>query len=282
MAQSSLDENEGEYSGPVVYLDDIQNKSGVGNQLFATFQAKVKEGLNRSGRISIVDASSEQALQNEAQRRNSGVAVTSSSLFDKVKSLGADYILKFALVSESHERIVPEKSTGSVGKFIDALGGSDPYYKSTISLSVDVVSIKKGTVVRSKTYTCSGNSKSDTSWEDAASKAMDDVSTYALWTADYLSPLSGEILKIESVNKRKTKAETVIVNIGSRKKLRKYEYMYVYTVVDIAGEQSTRQIGELRVKEVLSPNRSLCEVKDGEKEILECSKKNVAMIVKSN
>lgn len=282
VAQSSFEEEEEEWHGPVLYLGEIKNKAGVGSQLFSTFESKIKEGLNYCKRVSVIDASTESVLQQESQRRNSGAAVSSSSLFDRMKSLGANYIIQASLESENTKYTVPEKSSDTVGKFLSALGGTDPYYTATLGWTISVVSVKKGTVIYSNTYTTEGTSSGkDCKSDEARIKATENVFGDAYRVAKGLSVVSGEILKVESMNRRNTKAETVIINLGSYKKLNTYEYLNVYVMRDVAGEKTKTKVGQIRVKEVLSPNRSICEVKDGEKEILEYTKKGTTLMVRT-
>lgn len=281
IAQTSIEEEE-EWFGPTIYLDDFENKASISSDLYGSFKAKIREGFNDCKRVSVIDSDTEKLLKREESRRNSGAAVDANSLFDKMKSLGANYIAKVCLVSNTTKYIVPQQSSDQVGKFLDALGGGSPYWTCTLTWSVDVVNVKTSRVQLSQTFTSEESSYGkDCKESEAIQKAINKIEYTAWAVANALSPLDGEILKVESVNKRKTKAETVIINVGSRKKLAAGDGMYVYVTMDIAGEQATEKIGKLSVEKVLSPNRSLCEVEDGEKEILEYSKKNTKMTIRT-
>lgn len=261
-----------EYKFPVVYVDSPVNKSNLNSELFALFSSKVKGGISASKRINMIDAATEQALQLEGSRRDAGSAIDENTLFNRLTTAGADYIVKTELTSGSCERIVPEKSTDKVGKYLDILAGTDPYYKAKLTWNITIVSVKDGKVVANYTREVEGKSSKKEEREAAAyTNAMSRISSQARNTIDGVVRLSGTILKIESV--KKDKAKTVIIDLGSQKGMAVGDYAIVYAEMDIAGEKASREIGKLSISEVLSPNRSLATVKEGDKAVYEAFNK---------
>lgn len=255
-----------DYEFPVVYVDSPVNKSNLNNELFALFSAKTKEGISASKRITMIDATTEQALQLEGNRRDSGSAIDEKTLFNRLTTAGADYIVKAELTSGNCERIFPEKSTDQVGKYLDLLTGTDPYYKARLTWNITVISVQDGKVVANLTREVEGRSyKKEDKEMVAYANAMNNISSQARNTIDGVVVLSGTILKIESL--KKNKAKTVIIDLGSQKGISKDDNAIVYAEIDIAGEKASRKIGRLSIVEVLSPNRSLANVKEGDKAI---------------
>ena len=71
--------------------------------------------------------------------------------------------------------------------------------------------------------------------------------------------MKGTIVQIEST--KKDKAQTVYIDLGTKRGVQKGQKFIVYIEMDIAGELSLKEVGRLNVKEVLSGTRSLCTVR---------------------
>lgn len=273
---------ENEWRAPVVYVDTPNNSSNLSKELFAQFTANIKGGISSSKRITMIDETTEQALQLEKDRQQEGKAVDANALFNRFTTAGADYVIKAQLTSGSCERIVPEKSTDKIGKFLDSLTGTDPYYKAKITYNIAIVSVKDGKILANRTFEIEGRTlKQEEKEAIAYEKAINNVTVQARSLVNSVVPLNGTILKIESVNKKGDKAKTVIIDLGTQKGLSAGDVAKVYMEVDIAGEKTNREIGSMTIKEVLSPNRSLADVKNGDKEVLSSFKNGVTLIVKA-
>ena len=89
--------------------------------------------------------------------------------------------------------------------------------------------------------------------------------------------IQGTIVQVEST--KKDKAQTVYVDLGTKRGIQKGQKFTVYIEMDIAGELSLKEIGRLNVKEVLSGARSLCSVSKGGEEIIRATKEERKLII---
>lgn len=270
-----------DWKKPVVFIADAVNAGNCPSNAFSRFESEVKSGVNKSVRVQVIDENTQKILAQEQARLTEGSGgLSAAGLYRTVKSLGANYVVEARLNSMSDERVIPKESTSSIGKILDTLAGTDPYYKATINWSLTVVNVDTGETAFSQSFNTDGRSttQSDTR-ETAYSDALDDIAEKVQASIDGCVPLVGTILKIETTDKKNKKAETVILDLGTRKGLTKSSSVKVYIKTDIAGEIATTEIGTLKVKEVLSPNRSLCEVKKGKEEVLEAFNKQQDLVV---
>lgn len=283
LAQDAIDDEEEEWVGPALYVSKIKNKSSLNDDWISSFRNKILSGLQRNQRLTVIDGTSAAALRQESERRASGAVLDENTLFERVGARGANYILYITVEKEVNEYVTPEQAKSTLSKVVDGLVGSySPYYKSTVTWTANIVNVKRGSIVKSKTYKEEGNSiASKATADNARENALSLVDVRASDIAYWLAPASGEIIMVESVNRKNTKAEEVVINVGSRQKLLKNERLNVYTTQKRYGETSKQRIGRLRVKEVVSSNRALCVVKEGEEEILANYKKNIKMTVKT-
>ena len=132
------------------------------------------------------------------------------------------------------------KKTDSKGK---------PYYKGSVSYTLKIVDPSNGTLKGTQAFSHEGVTGS----------------------------IGGTIVQIEST--KKDKAQTVYVDLGTKRGIQKGQKFTVYIEMDIAGELSLKEIGRLNVKEVLSGARSLCSVSKGGEEIMRATKEERKLII---
>lgn len=268
-----------DYHFPVIYVDNPTNNSSLGNELFHQFAALVKEGVGMSRRTVMIDENTEKSLKLESDRRDSGTALDENSLFNRLTTAGADYIIRTQLNGGTYERIVPEKSTSGVGKFLDALAGTDPYYKANVMWNITITDIKNGRTIYNSSQTVEGRtSKQEENQTVAYVNAIQKIPSSILSIIKSLVPLDGKILKIEDV--KKDKANSVILDLGGATGLSVRDNGTVYLEVDMAGETALREIGTIQISEVISANRSIAKVKKGNKEILSAFNKGQNLLVR--
>ncbi len=84
---------------------------------------------------------------------------------------------------------------------------------------------------------------------------------------NYLFPLKADILSINKQDKKGTKAQEVTINVGSNDGVKPKMKFLIYTEIDIVGESTIKDVGEIEVTSVNS-NFALCKVKKGGEYIL--------------
>ena len=179
-------------------------------------------------------------------------------------TLGAKYLIQGNITS-----MQGIKKTDSKGK---------PYYKGSVSYTLKIVDPSNGTLKGTQAFSHEGltGSIGDTP-EEAIIKTLD----YAkISMDDFVNEnfkIQGTIVQVEST--KKDKAQTVYVDLGTKRGIQKGQKFTVYIEMDIAGELSLKEIGRLNVKEVLSGARSLCSVSKGGEEIMRATKEERKLII---
>lgn len=82
-------------------------------------------------------------------------------------------------------------------------------------------------------------------------------------------PLRANIIERGSANKKETKLKEAYIDLGANAGLYEGQLFTVYEVGIVAGRETHKEIGSLRVKEVQGDNISLCRVSSGGKNIIE-------------
>lgn len=140
-------------------------------------------------------------------------------------------------------------------------------------VSVQLVDNMTGEVILNQQY-----EKGDYVYESSMSDPMNNVmsnisSSITSWfNTRYRSvaprpAVNGNILKAESVNAKKGKAETVYIDCGTAQELQNGDEFTVYLVHNVNGNVGSTPIGKIKVKEIQGANLTLCKVSKGEKEI---------------
>ena len=140
------------------------------------------------------------------------------------------------------------------------------YYKALIGVTLHIKDAKTDEVIGSPSFNLS---QWDVSWietqEGAMMKALE-----KLWSTitDYCNkwlPLSANVL--EGARDKKDKQKEVYIDLGAAEGAYEGLHMGVYTVKTIAGKDAKKQIGRLKIMEVLGDDISLCKVQSGGKDI---------------
>ncbi len=250
-----------------VYIDYFTHSSNISKTMAEALRSKVIEGIHEMKRIILIDVDSDEALKKEALRRQQESAmgdVTARS--EEMTTLGAKYLIQGQIAS-----MTATQKKDSDGKI---------YYKGSVSYTLKVVDPSNGTLKGTKTFSHEGltGGTGDTK-EKAILETLDYVKYSMEELVDEYFKLKGTIVQIEEV--KKGKAKTVYIDLGTLKGVIKGQRFVVYEEMDIAGEVSQVEVGQLNVKEILSPNRSLCKVTKGGDKIFEDGQKGTKLIVVS-
>lgn len=140
------------------------------------------------------------------------------------------------------------------------------YYKSLVSVMVNLKDSHTGEVVDSHTFSISGG---DGSWVSSAETAIDNsLKQLTAKVASHYNgkfPLSGSI--IEAGESKKDKQKSVYIDLGTTIGVYKGQQFSVYTVKTIAGKEAKVEIGRIKIETVLGDELSNCKVTKGDKDL---------------
>lgn len=248
-----------------VYIDYFSRTNTIGSSFAEALRSKVIEGVQEMNRVQLIDVDANEALKAEAKRRqeessmSDGVARSS-----EMQTLGAQYLIRGHVVAMN-----ATKKTDDKGKV---------YYTGMVSYTLKIVNPSDGTLKGTQTFTHEGlTGGSGSSSDEAILKTLDYVKISMGDFIDEYFKLQGTIVQVES--SKKDKAQTVYIDLGSKRGIQKDQKFIVYIEADIAGELSLKEIGRLNAKEVLSGKRTLCNVSKGGEEILKASQSETKLVV---
>lgn len=143
---------------------------------------------------------------------------------------------------------------------------TDTYYRSNISVTVNLKDAYDGTLVNSKTFSISD---SDLFWmtsgEKAVSNALERLASNVADYYNHLFPLYASIIEKGRVKKEKQKE--VYIDLGLLDGVYKGQQFDVFTVHTVAGREAKTMIGRLKIEEIEGDDISLCKVTKGSDKI---------------
>lgn len=200
-------------------------------------RAKVLQGLGDAYRIRVIDG----------QFKPEEVAEDGSCLY-------ADGVLTNISTTQREEVVNKEKKTTKIT------------YKAQVSVTVNLKNARTDAVVHSATFSVSDY---DCSWvetsEGAIVNALNRLSVKIRNHFNRVYPLSASI--IEGASEKKDKQKEVYIDLGSPSGAYVGMHMKVYIVKTIAGKEAKKEIGKLKISEILGDEISLCKVQKGGSDI---------------
>ena len=146
--------------------------------------------------------------------------------------------------------------------------GSIPYnvYKAQIEVTVHVTDVHDGHIVDSHTFYVTNY---DLDWVKSEDQAINEalilLSSRVARHYNHLYPLNASI--IEAGLAKKDKQKEVYIDIGSENAACVDMRFSVYSVKNIGGRNAKRELGVIKIIEVMGDDISLCKVKSGGKNI---------------
>ena len=227
-----------------VYIDYFSRPTTIKPILAEALRNKVIEGIQEMERVVLIDVDSDEALKNEAKRRQEASAMGDVvSRSEEMTTLGAQYLIQGNITSM--EALQKTDSKGKIGTKAFSHEG----------LTGSTGDTPDEAIIKTLDY---------------AKISMDD------FVNEYFK-IEGTIVQVEST--KKDKAQTVYIDLGTKRGIKKSQKFRVYIEMDIAGELSLKEVGRLNVKEVLSGTRSLCTVSKGGEEIMKATREEKKLIV---
>lgn len=243
---------------PFTYSQDAASAS-TAQAVFERFS----ESITKTKRFIIVDRASSDAISTEKNLQKTEAFMNSTQLQqDALKS--AKYIISGHLsYANTTESIYTDKKTGE----------QSISYEAKLSLTVKVLDIESGEVIKTETFQPEAgglldfNIFSDKSTPQAAiTSAIDKIQKKVDKFIGKEFPESFSIVEIQEKD-GKGSAKTILISGGSNSGLKKGGKMKVVEISKILvnGKDITRkkQIGELKISKVDDENFSICEVKLG-------------------
>ncbi len=252
---------------PVVYIEYFTAPDNLNETFTEALRSKVIEGIQATNRVELRDVASQAELSKEAERRKAESAMADETArMSEMRTLGANFI-----ITGDISIMEAAKKTDDEGKVS---------YKGTVRWSIKVIDASDGTLRITRSFDHSGiTGKTGESPEQAILKTCDYAKISMGDFVDDTFPIEGTLLKVESLSKRKDKAQTVYIDLGSARGIVKGQKFSVYLETDIAGEIARTEIGSLNAEEVLSANRTLCKVTKGGEEVLKAANEGQKLIV---
>lgn len=145
-----------------------------------------------------------------------------------------------------------------------------PYdtYKAQVSVIVNVKDAYDDHVIDSHTFTIN---EYDCSWLKAEEAAINEALKLLAYRVtnhyNYMFPLNASI--IEKGNVKKSKQKEVYIDLGASAGVIEGTKLTVYSVKTIAGRYAQKELGSIKIAEVMGDDISRCKVQNGGKEIKE-------------
>lgn len=256
----------------VVLVDYFKYASGVDAAHVANLRTKVMAGIAETNRLQIVDIVTQSNMATEEERRKAESAMNDETARNSImQTLGAKYI------------ITGDVTTMSCTKETDK-DGNVTYY-GNLTWTIKIIESSNGVIKYTKTFThqsgggfgLTQNTGIGYTYEEAILQTCNEVQKQMEKVVEEAFPIEGSLIKIETT--KKNKAETVYIDLGTAHGIEKGQDFDIFIEVDIAGELSRKNIGSLVAKEVLSANRTLCNVSKGGDLIVEADANGQKLIV---
>lgn len=267
---ASAQDEEQAASKPNVFIDYFYRPSNVSVLWADNLRSCVIEGINATSRVELIDAASKEALKLEEDRRNSENVVSGGDV-ERLKVMtteGANFLITGTITS-----MATEKKKLDDGKI---------YYGATCAYTLKVINPSNGKLVATKSFK-HGDGMTNFVSGDTEGEAISKVCHQAVKAMRELVEeafkVEGQILEISAL--KKDEAKEVYISIGSDHGVGAGAYFAACIERTVAGRKSTKEIGELKVKNVEGGDLTLCEVKKGGKEIKEAMDNNQKIVVKS-
>ncbi|MEG1580744.1 MAG: hypothetical protein RR386_05745 [Bacteroidaceae bacterium] len=241
-----------------VYIDYFKRSTEVPAAWAEGLRNYVIEGIQKLDRVVLIDVDSQTSLHIEKSRRESDDISTGESndmsRVSVMKQLGANSIIGGMISSMSAKK--------------ETMDDGSIYYSASIAYSLKIIDSENGTLIGTKTFKhgegltdiCTGSTP-DEAISKASAKAVKAVHEFI----DENFKVEGVILEISA--EKKGEAKELYINLGSAAGVSENTYFAVFVSRQIAGKDSRKEIGRLKVKAVEGEEISLCEVKKGGKEI---------------
>lgn len=227
----------------------VENFTGsINQQAITMLRNQVIAGIQKSGRVDVIDINNEAALKAEQERRMKEEAMGDAGRVEEMKSLMSNCILKgnvdnFTVTQEQYKTLDGKMATR---------------YVATVNFSLSILNASNGTLVAQQNFTSNGTGETD---QLASSSALSANGKYLERFINNAYRAEGKVVELDDQDAKKVK--TLYISLGTDDGVQKGQKIEVFKEVTIGGQISKKIIGELTIQEVMGPAVSLCKVNKG-------------------
>lgn len=249
---------------PTVYVREFGNPADTKDAWVQSIRGAVLQGLQKAGRVTIIDAIAEESRFDEEMRRLKGNLDTEDlSTAEALKTRGAHFILT--------------GDVNSVKVTSSTLSSGTVSYDATASYTIKVVDASDGAMVLTETFSLPANfakgllnvvTKAVAESEDAAvNNILGDATGSMKKFSIKAFPMIGSVEDIDQLSKNGKEVKTLYIGLGSEDGVVKGTKFDVKVEQKIGKRTALKNIGTCEAQEIAGDDISLCEVKKGGAEI---------------
>lgn len=239
---------------PVVYVEYFSYKTGIGEAMAEQVRNSVISGINDTKRVELIDVASVPSLKVESERRQQEALMSDETArVGLMKQAGATHILQGFV---SQVSITKNRTEGA---------NAHDYYSAMVNYSLKVIDAATGKLVASSEVSL-GKGLADLSTGSTPEEA---VTSTLKANRKRIQDFMDENFKLKAIvlaeefTVKDNEMETCVVTLGTDHGVAKGQEIDVFVIRMIAGRESQKQIGTLKVTEVLAGDLSQCKVTKG-------------------
>ena len=255
----------------VVTVEPFVNNGNLSSDNVNRVRNEVVQSLTATGRVIVFDKAQQGAVAAEQERSKK----TAADMRD-MGEMGQYHSDK--IVTGSVNAATITRKQREVKDYVKKTSHMETYYEASFSYQINIVDPNTGVNTYSNVFTASATGETESV---ALNNALGAVGVGSKDFVEANFGLAGQIVQVYKTNKNNTKAEEVYINLGSSHGIAKGNRLKAYAQINVAGEMSNKEIGELEVKEVASSSRALCKVKKGGEDIIKLMSENATINVES-
>ena len=255
----------------VVTVEPFVNNGNLSSDNVNRVRNEVVQSFTATGRVIVFDKAQQGAVAAEQERSKK----TAADMRD-MGEMGQSHSDKSVTGSVNAATITRKQR--EVKDYVKKTSHMETYYEASFSYQINIVDPNTGVNTYSNVFTASATGETESV---ALNNALGAVGVGSKDFVEANFGLAGQIVQVYKTNKNNTKAEEVYINLGSSHGIAKGNRLKAYAQINVAGEMSNKEIGELEVKEVASGSRALCKVKKGGEDIIKLMSENATINVES-
>ena len=228
--------------------------SNVSSQWISALRNSILQGLTATNRLNVVDGSSMQNLSTQT-----------ATALTQLKETEAEYLMEAEIVSLT--------TSSETSSYTNKLS-----YKAKLEYAYRLYNVTTGEIIANERETHYGSSYDN--YDAAINSSLSLVDNDIVKMVNSYFRVVAEIKAINESNPKKG-VISVYVSAGSSDGVEKDNILEVFKLMEVAGEQITEKIGEMKVVEVKNANLSLCKVTKGGKELQEAMDNEVPIIIRT-
>ena len=227
----------------------VENFTGsINPQAITMLRNQVIAGIQKSGRVDVIDINNEAALKAEQERRMKEEAMADAGRVEEMKSLMSNCILKgnvdnFTVTREQYKTLDGKMAT----RFV-----------AVVNFSLSILNASNGTLVSQQNFTSRGTGDTE---QLAGSDALSANGKYLERFINNAYRAEGKVVELDDQDAKKVK--TLYISLGTDDGVQKGQKIEVFKEVTIGGQVSKKLVGEITIQEVMGPSVSLCKVNKG-------------------